>query len=125
MMSKLRSAGTATVRKRDEAEQSGHEATASMKTTVTMLAMRGTLSANGWRRAACVLHEVAGEVDETLAEAGARPAPLCVHVNDGEAGRLGIQHLGLPIDVADERGDEFLRHAVKQHTQLVTRAELG
>lgn len=81
-----------------------------MTTTVTMLAMRGTLSANGWRRAACVLHEVAGEVDETLAEAGARPAPLCVHVNDGEAGRLGIQHLGLPIDIADERGYEFLRH---------------
>ena len=76
--------------------------------------MRGTLSANGWQRAACVLHEVAGEVDKTLAEAGARAAPLCVHVNDGEAGRLGIQHLGLPIDVADERGDEFLRHAVKQ-----------
>ena len=72
--------------------------------------MRGTLSANGWRRAACVLHEVAGEVDKTLAEAGARPAPLCVHVNDGEAGRLGIQHLGLPIDIADERGYEFLRH---------------
>ena len=79
--------------------------------------MRGTLSANGWRRAACVLHEVAGEVDKTLAEAGARPAPLCVHVNDGEAGRLGIQHLGLPIDIADERGYEFLRHLVQHRAQ--------